>query len=73
MCEPRASDEVENVAVPALSAALPSVVVPSRNDTEPVGAPELLLTVAVKVTDWPRMTGFAEEATTVVVAGLFTV
>ena len=72
-CEPAASPEVENVACPALSAEAPRVVAPSRNVTDPVGVPELLLTVAVKVTDCPANDGFAEDATTVVVAALFTV
>jgi hypothetical protein len=46
-------------------------VAPSRNETVPEGVPaELLLTVAVKVTDWPVVEGFAEEVTTVVVVAV---
>ena len=57
--------------MPALRVALPIEVAPSRNETVPEGVPaELLLTVAVKVTDWPVVEGFAEEATTVVVVAV---
>jgi hypothetical protein len=44
--------------------------------TEPVGVPvagATALTVAVKVTDWPRTDGFALEASAVVVEAAFTV
>jgi hypothetical protein len=41
--------------------------------TEPVGAAILLETVAVRITDWPVLAGFAEDVTVVVVlAGLTT-
>ena len=49
---------------------IPSVVVPSRKLTEPVGTavlPEGPVTVAVKVTDCPLVDGFADELTVVVV------
>ena len=71
-CEPTASVEVENVAWPALSVPVPSVVVPSRNVTEPVGVPTAV-TVAVKVTACPAVEGFSEEATAVVVGWPITV
>jgi hypothetical protein len=45
------------------------VVDPSVKVTEPVGVPPDELTVAVKVTDWPKTDGFAEEVTTVAVVG----
>ena len=53
MWVPTDSDEVENVALPALKLAVPSVAAPSRNVTVPVGVPvagAMALTVAVKVT-----------------------
>jgi hypothetical protein len=40
--------------------------------TEPVGVPALLLTVAVKVTAWPTLLGFTEDASVVVVAARLT-
>jgi hypothetical protein len=60
---PTLSAEVENVATPTpFSAEDPSCVVPSMNFTVPVGAtPAPELTVAVKVTDWLSVDGFAEE------------
>ena len=51
-------------------------VAPSLKVTVPVGVPEpgaLALTVAVKVTDWPKTEGLDEEATAVVVLSLLTV
>jgi hypothetical protein len=45
------------------------------NVTVPVGVPEpgeVTVTIAVKVTDWPKTDGFTEELTAVVVAALFT-
>ncbi len=42
--------------VPRLSSVpLPRRVVPSSNETVPVGEPDELLTVAVSVTDWPKV------------------
>ena len=46
------------------------VVVPSRKLTVPVGVPEpgdAALTVAVKVTSWPKTDGFGDVLTVVVV------
>jgi len=62
-----------NVAVPPDSVPVPSVVVPSRNVTVPVGVPVpggTTATVAVKVTDCPKTGGLADEATVVVVLAL---
>ena len=45
---------------------MPSAVVPSMNVTVPVGVPlpgELAVTVAVKVTDWPKTDGLPEDVT----------
>ena len=49
---------------------------PSLNVTVPVGVPvpgATTLTVAVKVTDWPKTDGFTLEASAVVVVFWFTV
>ena len=51
---PRPSALVENVAVPADSVPVPSVVPASLKVTVPVGL--LPPTVAVSVTDWPTAT-----------------
>jgi hypothetical protein len=53
---------------PASSGAVPSVVVPFLNVTEPVGVPPLLVTVAVNVTGDPYGAGLAEDVSAVVVA-----
>jgi hypothetical protein len=78
-CVPPASDEVENVAVvtPAVveSVPVPNVVVLSLKVTVPVGVPdpgEVTITVAVNVTDCPKIVGLAEETTLVVVSALLT-
>ncbi len=74
-CEPAASDVV-NVALPALNATgVPRAVAPSRKVTEPVSVPAVvLLTVAVKVTDWLEAMVAADVAKAVVVlASGFTV
>jgi len=64
------------VATPALSVPVPMEVPLSRKVTVPVGVPDPgaeAETVAVKVTDWPKTEGLAEEVTVVVVFDLFTV
>ena len=71
---PGARVEVENVAEPPLSVFVASVVVPFLNVTLPVGVPETVgVTVAVKVTDCPKLEGLSEDTTAVVVPSLFTV
>ena len=73
-CVPTARVDVVNVALPLLSVPVPNTVVPSLKLTVPVGIPEVAgLTVAVKVTVWPNIDGFAEGTTDVEVAALFTV
>src|SRR5690242_7628405 len=55
---------------------LPSLVAPSLKVTLPVGAPALggaAATVAVKVTVWPAVAGFAAEVSLAVTAALLTV
>lgn len=73
-CEPVESEDVLYVATPdALRVPLPSVVPPSMNVTDPVGAAELPdapATVAVNVTGCPVVEGLAEEVTTIVVEAL---
>jgi hypothetical protein len=73
-CGPTARDAVVSVAIPEASRdPEPRVVELSENVTVPVGAPPGEVTVAVKVTAWPKTDGFAEERSVVVVAGLSTV
>ena len=67
--------EVVKVAMPPLSVPVPIGLPPSRNVTVPVGVPvpgATGETVAVKVTDWPKTEGFADEVTAVVVSALLT-
>jgi hypothetical protein len=74
-CEPAASELVVKVACALpLSAPVPSVVAPSLNVTVPVGVkPLVLVTVAVKVIDWPKTELGADELTLEVVAAELTV
>jgi hypothetical protein len=73
--EPTESDEVDVAAVAVLAVAPvsatgePKFEPSTMNCTEPVGTPEpeVRVTVAVKVTDWPNTDGFAEDTTEVVV------
>src|SRR5262249_48067281 len=69
--------EVVNAALPvASSVPVPKGVVPSLNVTVPVGTPvpgDTVVTVAVKVTDWPNTDGLTEEATEEVVEAWLTV
>src|SRR5262252_6191317 len=71
-CAPSVRAEIVTVAWPAASSgAEPSETVPSRKVTDPVGVPPTgEATVAVKVTAWPRVEGFSEEDSTVLVAAL---
>jgi hypothetical protein len=66
---------VLNVAAPLLIVPVPSVVLPSRNVTVPVGVvlPLVLLTAAVNVTLCPNTEGFTELLTVVLVLALVTV
>ena|SRR5438128_1715774 len=69
LCVPTARLEVVNVAVPPLNVPVPSVVEPSLNVTVPLGLPEpVLVTVAVKITDWPNTDPLGKELSVVVVA-----
>jgi len=73
-CVPTAREAVVSVAMPEESSVpVPRLLAPSRNVTVPVGMPAGELTVAVKVTGWPKTLGFAEEIYATVVEALFTV
>src|SRR5688572_14756673 len=71
-CVPLASAVVAQVATPEpLSAAVPQpvMVVPlARKLTVPAGVPELPVTVAVKVTDWPTLEGLTDDVSAVLLA-----
>ena len=72
---PMANADVVNVATPPLSVPVPMGLPPSRNVTVPTGVPAPGATgetVAVKVTDWPKTEGLADEVTVVVVFVLVT-
>jgi hypothetical protein len=70
-CDPSASVEVLKVALPPLTAPVPSIVLPSLNVTVPVAVDGVI--VAVKVTDEPNAEGFADDASAVVEFALLTV
>ena len=74
-CLAVASLTVLNDAVPPLSATVPSFVPPSVNVTVPVGRRygRIDTTEAVKVTDWPKTEGFADDTTEVVVLSSLTI
>jgi hypothetical protein len=68
-CEPSESVEVVRLTLFPFRAKLVSSVVPSQNVIKPVGVPgPLVFTVAVKVTGWPGVEGFAELTRETVVA-----
>jgi hypothetical protein len=69
------SDDVVNVALPPDSVPAPNVAAPFLKVTSsPLGGtPKLEVTVAVNVTLWPIVIGFAEDVTTVVVAAFSTI
>src|SRR5262249_26933562 len=68
--------DVLKVVLPPESVPVPSVVVPSMKVTLPVGVPlpePAALTVAVKVTFWPKAEGLTPDVTVVVLLGVPTV
>lgn|SRR6266567_4408629 len=78
-CVPGVSDEVAKLAVPArVSGALVTGLPSTVNATVPegpVGGDTLGgtgLTVAVNVTDWPKVDGLCDELSTVLVPALST-
>jgi hypothetical protein len=71
----RDSELVESVALPFVRETVPKVVAPSLNMTLPAGVPPpgaTAVTVAVKVTDWPKFEGLSDDVTTEDVDALFT-
>ncbi len=76
--EPTDKKDVEIVAISPFNSLTdaPNGILPLKNDTVPVGVPApgaFADTVAVKVTDWPKTDGLADDVTTVVVSALLTV
>ncbi len=72
LCVPGDKDEVARVAVPLLNVTgAPRLLPPSLNCTVPVAVPGV--TVAVKVTDWPKTEGLLFEVTVVEVLVWLTV
>jgi hypothetical protein len=70
---PEASVVVVNFAVPALKATVFSVVVPSRNVTEPATVPpNCPAIVAVKVREAPAGDGFSDDPRVVMVLAWLT-
>lgn len=55
------------VALPDASVPEPSRVAPLKKFTVPVAVKGVAVTVAVNVTDWPKVEGFSEDANVVVV------
>src|SRR5207247_796398 len=68
-CVPAVKDDVLNVATPPAfkAAGAPRFVPLSLNCTVPVGVPAPEVTVAVKVTLWPKFDGVNEESSAVAV------
>ncbi len=58
LCDPVVNADVVKVAVVPFNVPDPILVVPSKNVTVPVGVPEAVDTVAVKVTLCPAVDGF---------------
>src|SRR5712692_7041530 len=72
---PAPSADVVRVAVPPLRDLVPSVVVPSRKVTEPVGVPtpgDVTVTVAVRVTGCPNTGAVGDTVSVVVVEAWLT-
>jgi hypothetical protein len=67
---PAGSEDVVTVAAPPVSVDVPNVVAPLVNVTVPVTP---VGSVAVKVTDWPGVEGFTEEARVTIGVALVTV
>ena len=67
---PAGSEDVVAVAAPPVSVDVPNVVAALVNVTVPVTP---VGSVAVKVTDWPGVEGFAEETRVTTGVALFTV
>ena len=75
-CAPWVNADVEIVAIPLASVAVPTVVAPFFNVTVPVGVPlpgATVTTLMVKVTDLPSVDGLSEEVRVVELDALLTV
>ena len=70
---PAAKVEVLRAATPFVRATVPRVFVPFLKVTFPVGVPFEELTVAVNVTESPKLDGFGFDTNAVVVGTAFTV
>ena len=70
--EPTGSVDVVKVALPPLSCAVPSTVVPAVNVTGPVGVTVGDVIVALKVTLWPWVDGFGDEVSFAALVVCFT-
>src|SRR4051794_37481470 len=73
---PASRADVLKVAVPPLSVPVPRELDPSLKVTDPVGVPApgaTAPTVAVKVTDWPKVEGLGAAESAVVVLAWLTV
>jgi len=71
---PEGKELVEILALPPAKLADPNVVLPAVKVTVPdAETPVSVVTVAVKVTDWPCFEGFLDEASVVVEDTGFTV
>jgi hypothetical protein len=64
-CEPTGKNATAKLARPPLRAAEPNRTPPSTNETVPVGVPLAELTVAMRLTGWPKTAWFTEDARTV--------
>jgi len=68
VCVPAVNVETDTLAKPEpLSWTAPKRLPPSKKAMEPVGVPEIAVTVAVKVTCCPTVEGFGLPVTLVVV------
>jgi hypothetical protein len=64
---PTLNPEMVSDPLPLVIVDVPSKIVPSKNETVPVGVPPLgPVTVAVSVTGWPNIEGLTEEVSVVV-------
>jgi hypothetical protein len=70
--EPAVGAEVVTEATPFTSVGLPRTAVPFLKVTFPFGVPPADVTVALKVTDWPKVEGFRLDESAVAVGACTT-
>ena len=70
-CGPTISEEMLRAALPLLKATVFRMVLPSLKVTEPVA--EEGVSVAVSVMPWPKIEGFADDVSEIVVTDRVTV